>query len=735
MKQPTPVTVTYDPAAPNSMQWTKKYAPQRAEDVVGNEATVLALQDWLREWQSRRRRANRREKGGASSRKNRSFIVSDGEESSSDDYYCASDDTYDGEDDGAAESDSLPPNTALLRGPPGVGKTCAVYALARQLGFKVLEVNASSLRGGKQVMAQLQEATQSHHVKKKTLAAGEGLKGMLSKKADATTSTPNRSGDESINALILFEDIDVVFKDVDEGFYAAVNSLVSTTKRPVILTTSDPHFSARRFLKSDPRPFVFSPLSAPVAARYLQLLCLCEGFPLDAAPLARLAEFNVGAGALGRSILDLQYWTTSSTAEKKTDALEQGVRPPPPGAKALSCAEGEEEQTVVATAAGDVGLGGPSGAGSEERATSIRGREVEAGDDDGDDLIAKLMSINKEDAVWRRGPHNPLPGAYGAALANTFSAEAEEGKAAAGGSRIDARRLFEDLCRVQRLWTNGLAEFYDANKDVILPLPREEEDDARQFPMDKTEQAGGEAAYKRIKRPFDESFRTSESSSFDSESEQTAADKKGSSADEKSGADAAADTKAAAFLRRRRVMERLSEVADVSADFVPAEDPAPWWVADSQLSTWRFGAVDDDAGRALAIEIGAAVQCLSVRRAAADIEQVLSEGSDGPDMKLAVPAGSFTVGKERGPNAAAEIDRRVLNRAVADLTVNATPLVLDTMPVLRSMARSEEARRTGPGADSKKRASRSGRFVHYFEVVGLDLDEDTLAKMCSTSLV
>ena len=40
---------------------------------------------------------------------------------------------------------------ALLVGPSGSGKTAMVFALAAELGFKVLEVNASSNRTGKQV--------------------------------------------------------------------------------------------------------------------------------------------------------------------------------------------------------------------------------------------------------------------------------------------------------------------------------------------------------------------------------------------------------------------------------------------------------------------------------------------------------------------------------------------------------------------------------------------------------
>ena len=80
-----------------------------------------------------------------------SFIVSDDDDdeetSTSDD-----DDYSDWSLEDGEEGVDLPPNTALLSGPTGVGKTATVHALARQLGFKVLEVNASSLRGGRQVI-------------------------------------------------------------------------------------------------------------------------------------------------------------------------------------------------------------------------------------------------------------------------------------------------------------------------------------------------------------------------------------------------------------------------------------------------------------------------------------------------------------------------------------------------------------------------------------------------------
>ena len=54
------VSVKYDPGAANSMQWTKKYAPQSAAEVVGNAGVVAQLRQWLEEWSARNRRRRRR---------------------------------------------------------------------------------------------------------------------------------------------------------------------------------------------------------------------------------------------------------------------------------------------------------------------------------------------------------------------------------------------------------------------------------------------------------------------------------------------------------------------------------------------------------------------------------------------------------------------------------------------------------------------------------------------------
>ncbi len=53
------------------------------------------------------------------------------------------------------------PTALVLRGPPGVGKTASAYAVAAELGFRVLEVNPGADRSGPQLRALVGEATQS----------------------------------------------------------------------------------------------------------------------------------------------------------------------------------------------------------------------------------------------------------------------------------------------------------------------------------------------------------------------------------------------------------------------------------------------------------------------------------------------------------------------------------------------------------------------------------------------
>ena len=302
--------VKYDPYLVSSMQWTMKYAPQCAEDVIGNGGVVRDLASWLGEWEAKDVKRRRR-------------FEDEGSSSSSDsDYSDVSDELFDEED---------LPNTAILVGPNGVGKTASVYALAHEMGFKVLEVNASSSRNGRQVLTNLREATQSHDVRKRENNLLQ--KQQQPQQKHSRRQAKENGGTNSVDrtALILFEDIDLAFGEADEGVYSAVNSLIATTKRPIILTTSKSSFLAMqdsaksKVLKLLPQAFTFSPVKAGIAARNLQLMALVEGFSIDLNSLRTFCHLH--DGNVSRAILDLQCLLTSKTSTASFPSSDSIRRP------------------------------------------------------------------------------------------------------------------------------------------------------------------------------------------------------------------------------------------------------------------------------------------------------------------------------------------------------------------------------------------------------------------------
>ncbi|NXB28641.1 ATAD5 protein, partial [Eulacestoma nigropectus] len=150
-----------DPSAPSGVEkedmlWTEKYQPQDSSELVGNKKEIERLHSWLKEW---KKRADLEEK------RNQKREKEDKEQEDS----LSSLDFKDSKSD--IEEEITLCNTVLITGPPGVGKTAAVYACAQELGFKIFEVNASCQRSGRQILSQLKEATQSHQVDKKGVNA------------------------------------------------------------------------------------------------------------------------------------------------------------------------------------------------------------------------------------------------------------------------------------------------------------------------------------------------------------------------------------------------------------------------------------------------------------------------------------------------------------------------------------------------------------------------------------
>lgn len=155
---------------------------------------------------------------------------------------------------------------------------------------------------GKRLLQELQEATQSHQVRKQNSQQFQ----RFFPKSDKEDSNPIEN--KSKMCVLFVEDIDIVF-DQDDGFINALTQLITTSKRPIILSTTDyDSVFVQKFL-SQYEHTSFSPLSSYSLATWLQIVCLVEGLLVDQSDIGTLLEYN--KGDIRKTLLQLQLWVQS----------------------------------------------------------------------------------------------------------------------------------------------------------------------------------------------------------------------------------------------------------------------------------------------------------------------------------------------------------------------------------------------------------------------------------------
>ncbi|XP_061557224.1 ATPase family AAA domain-containing protein 5 [Phycodurus eques] len=138
--------------------------------------------------------------------------------------------------------------------------------------------------------------------------------------AASTTKENEEQSKKTATSLILFEEVDVIF-DEDSGFLAAIKTFMSTTKRPVILTTSDPAFSA--VFDGNFEEVLFKTPSLVDVSSYLRLLCLAEDKWTDQRDISTLLKLN--GCDIRQSLLQLQCWTRSAGGRRMTSPTAETV--------------------------------------------------------------------------------------------------------------------------------------------------------------------------------------------------------------------------------------------------------------------------------------------------------------------------------------------------------------------------------------------------------------------------
>ena len=222
------------------MDWAEKYRPARLQDIIGNPAAVRQIAEWAKNWTRR----------------------------------------------------SKP---LLIYGKPGIGKTSSVYALANDMKWEPVELNASDQRTA----------------------------GVIERIAGAGSRTASLTG--SSKKLIVLDEADNLQGTADRGGAKAIIECIKHARQPIILIAND-LYGLSPELRARCEPVQFKAVPARSIAPRLKYLCSAEKIACSEAAVHAIAESAGGdirsavnmlnASAIGRDTLDDAQVHTSQKDER-----------------------------------------------------------------------------------------------------------------------------------------------------------------------------------------------------------------------------------------------------------------------------------------------------------------------------------------------------------------------------------------------------------------------------------
>ncbi|KAL5347878.1 hypothetical protein ACLOAV_007289 [Pseudogymnoascus australis] len=378
----------FDKSQYQTQSWIHKYAPSSAAEVLQSGREAFILKEWLQSLtviavdtkvaDSSNTRASpgpakaEKENGGKKKRKSKKledFIVSSDDEANDMDEVSESDEesprgglgrpkkTVIRHGDLKSMSSKQPTkllNAVVISGPNGCGKTAAVYAVAKELGFEVFEINSSSRRSGRDILEKVGDMTRNHLVQQTQEQKSDdsedlqrasdaldadlksGRQGTMksffksaatkanepkAKKAKQSSELTSRTKDaapvkkpkQQKQSLILLEEVDILFEE-DKQFWATVLTLISQSKRPIIMTCNDESLVLNQLLPLH-AIIRFTPPPIDLAVDYMLLVAANEGHSLKRPAVTAL--YKAQKADLRASMTDLEFWCQIGVGDQR----------------------------------------------------------------------------------------------------------------------------------------------------------------------------------------------------------------------------------------------------------------------------------------------------------------------------------------------------------------------------------------------------------------------------------
>ncbi|CAL1677655.1 unnamed protein product [Lasius platythorax] len=158
---------------------------------------------------------------------------------------------------------------ALLSGPPGVGKTTTVHVVCKELGYDLVEFNASDTRN-------------------KTLLKEE-VSGLLSNTTmkDYVTGTKQKITSKHV---LLMDEVDGMAGNEDRGGLQELLSLIKNTEVPIICICNDRFNTKVKTISTHSYDLRFHKLRVEQIRSSMKSLCFKEGIKISTEDLDRLIE-------------------------------------------------------------------------------------------------------------------------------------------------------------------------------------------------------------------------------------------------------------------------------------------------------------------------------------------------------------------------------------------------------------------------------------------------------------